>query len=118
MSFLIDPPLLVCAGAAIERWSPNERASRVVSHAVLATFLVTSASLYVNAGWTRALWPAFGAASGRDWMLNSGVFSFPHEQPPPAAHLVAAGLFAAYPWFLGVGRRAARRGPQLAGDRV
>src|SRR5438132_3702920 len=109
MSFLIDPPLLLASGAAIERIAPDDRLARVGEGAVLGVFLATSIGLYANASWTRWLWKACRADSGRDWMLNSGVTSFEHEKVGLATHVLAAGLFATYPLFMRAGRRLARR---------
>src|SRR5207237_977339 len=80
MSFLVDPPMLVMTGAAIERLAPDERAASRASTAVLGTFLVTSGALYTNARWIRPFWEACRAETGRDWMLNSGVFGFDHRR--------------------------------------
>ena len=105
MSFLVDPPLLVASGAAIERLAPDERSAERASRAVLATFLVTSGALYANARWIRWFWRACRAESGRDWMLNSGVFRFDHRRVGWPTHLLSIGIFATYPWWLRVGRR-------------
>lgn len=96
MSFLVDPPLLVLSGAAIEVLAPDEDAAKVAGAAVLGTFFAVSGALYAHPGW------------GRDWMLNSGVFSFEHRRVGVRTHLAAAVVFATYPWWLRVGRRLAR----------
>ena len=106
MSFLVDPPMLVAAGAA-SNLLPDERSRKVAERAVVATFIVTSASLYVNAGWTRWLWELCRADSGRDWMINSGVTTFEHERPKPAVHVLGLALFAAYPLWFRLGARVA-----------
>ncbi|MHB8671621.1 MAG: hypothetical protein ACYDAD_13865 [Acidimicrobiales bacterium] len=111
MSFLVDPPLLVAGGAAASRLVRDERSRTRVERAVLAVFLGTSISLYLNARWTRWLWRLCGAESGRDWMLNSGVAHFEHRAPRPAVHAAAAVLFATYPsWYRLGGRLGGRRG--------
>lgn len=111
MSFLVDPPLLVACGAAANLL-PDERARTRAERAVLATFLGTSISLYLNARWTRPLWKLCRARSGRDWMLNSGVTHFEHERPRAAVHVAAVALFVTYPlWFRLGARLAASRGP-------
>ena len=109
MSFLVDPPLLVGAGAAIGRLAPTDRSRRGAEAAVLAGFMATSISLYVDARWTRRLWEPLPATSGRDWMINSGVFGFEHRRPGPGTHVVAASLFATYPLWLRLGVRLGRR---------
>lgn len=109
MSFLLDPPMLVGAGAAIERLAPDERTKRIAQTATVAVFVGTSVGLYLEAPWTRWLWKLCGARSGRDWMLNSGVTRFEYERPSPAVHVAAAAMFALYPSWLRFGRRLARR---------
>lgn len=109
MSFLIDPPLLIAAGAAIERFAPNEAAADVLETATTATFIAGSLGLYLNAEPTRWLWELCGAESGRDWMLNSGVLDIEHHNPSDRTHAVAAALFATYPLWPRLGRWLARR---------
>lgn len=109
MSFLLDPPLLVAAGAALERAGVDEQRARDVERAVLGVFLVTSISLYANARWTRPLWRACRASSGRDWMINSGVWSMDAGPVSARGVATAAAIFATYPSFLRLGRRLARR---------
>ena len=109
MSFLADPPLLVVSGAAIERFAPDEQVASRASAAVLGTFFVTSGALYANASWIRPFWEACRAESGRDWMLNSGVFRFDHRRARWPTHLLGLAIFATYPSWLRLGRRLARR---------
>lgn len=109
MSFLADPPLLVGAGAAIEAAIPDEEAKRKVEIGVLAVFLVTSISLYFDLGWTKWLWKLCRARSGRDWMLNSGVLRLDYEEVGTGTHAAAAALFALYPLWIHLGRRAGAR---------
>lgn len=111
MSFLIDPPWLYATGRAYGRLMPDERApvARAAHTATAAAFLVTSISLYLDRPWTRPIWRACRASSGRDWMLNSGVFRFDPKRPSRRTHVVSALLFVTYPWWLLLGERAARR---------
>jgi hypothetical protein len=109
VSFLVDPPLLVGSGAIIERRARSERAADTLSRLVLAGFLITSISLYLNLRWTRWIWELCRADSGRDWMLNSGVLSFNHERPSLTTHVTSAAIFASYPVWLRWGRKLARR---------
>lgn len=111
MSFLVDPPLLVAAGAAIERVTPDERRARVFEAVTITGFLATSVSLYLNAPWTDWVAKLCGAESGRDWMLNSGVFGFEHRRSTRATHIVASVLFTTYPLWLRAGRRLFPRRP-------
>ncbi|HML00113.1 MAG TPA: hypothetical protein VK428_08000 [Acidimicrobiales bacterium] len=109
MSFLVDPPLLVASGAAIETAVPDERTARRLEAAVLGVFVVTSVSLYLNARWTHWLARLCRADSGRDWMLNSGVFHFDHERAGAPTHLASAAIFCTYPLWIRLGRRAGGR---------
>ncbi len=49
------------------------------------------------------------AASGRDWMLNSGVFKFDWKAAGPRTHKISAAIFATYPLWLWLGIRRGRR---------
>jgi len=108
MSFLIDPPLLLASGAAIEMMAPTEGAADLAETAVLGVFLGTSISLYFDAPWTEPIWRLCGAKSGRDWMLNSGVFKFEYEETTQTMNTAAGLMFATYPFWLRLGRRLAR----------
>jgi hypothetical protein len=115
-SFLLDPPMLVGSGyltaRITRRLTPaaRARARRVLGLATITGFWVTSVSLYLNLEWTRWIWEMCGAESGRDWMLNSGVLSFEHEEPSPATHAVSAAILATYPLWFRLGVRAGSRG--------
>jgi hypothetical protein len=109
VSFLLDPPLLVATGAAIERLSPDEGVARLASRAAVATVVGTSVALYLDAPGLGLIWRPFRAKSGRDFMLNSGLTRFPYKRPSARTHLLAVALFAAYPLWLRAGRRVARR---------
>jgi hypothetical protein len=111
MSFLIDPPWLYATGVAYGRLMPERSpTARAVGGATAAVFLATSISLYLDRRWTRPIWRACRARSGRDWMLNSGVFRFDAERAGAGTHLVSALLFATYPSWLWLGERRARGG--------
>ncbi len=111
MSFLIDPPWLYATGRLYGRAMPEQtRASHALHAATATAFLATSVSLYLDRPWTAPIWRACRASSGRDWMLNSGVFGFEHRHVGRRVHLLAALAFATYPWWLWLGERAARRG--------
>jgi hypothetical protein len=105
MSFLIDPPLLVGTGALIEKIAGDEDTARKLELLTIVGFLGTSISLYFNAPWTKWMADMCKAESGRDWMLNSGVFKFDHEEVGRRAHLVSAAIFATYPIWLHLGRK-------------
>jgi hypothetical protein len=115
-SFLLDPPMLVGSGWLATRLTAGLRgrrrrqAQRALEFATVGGFVVTSASLYLNLGWTRWIWELCRAESGRDWMLNSGVFRFEHERPSRRVHVVSAAILATYPlWY--------RLGVRLGGSR-
>jgi hypothetical protein len=110
MSFLIDPPWLYATGRVYGRLLPERTpAARAIHTATAGAFLATSISLYLDRPWTRPIWRACRAESGRDWMLNSGVFGFDHRRAGAPAHAISALLFATYPWWLLLGERAQRR---------
>jgi len=113
MSFLIDPPWLYASGrlygSVLEEGTP---AARLVHRSTAAIFLVTSISLYADRGWTRPIWERCKAKSGRDWMLNSGVFKFEHRRVDRRTHALSALIFLTYPWWLLLGERHARRRKQ------
>ena len=109
MSFLIDPPWLYANGRAYAAVGPPGTAATAVGAATIATFWAVSVSLYLNKPWTRPIWKACRAEDGRDWMLNSGVLRFEHEDPPARTHIAGAALFASYPWWLWLGLRHGRR---------
>lgn len=112
MSFLIDPPWLYATGELYGRKAPEALhgpAAKALGAATIGAFWATSVSLYLNRPWTRPIWKACRAASGRDWMLNSGVLKLDHERPGAATHAISALLFATYPLWLVLGYRRARR---------
>jgi hypothetical protein len=108
-SFLLDPPMLVGSGWLAARVtggldpSLRARARRALGAATMAIFWGTSVSLYLNLEWTRWIWEMCRAESGRDWMLNSGVFRFDHERPSAKTHAVSAAILASYPAWLALG---------------
>ena len=105
MSFLIDGPWLYANGRAIARTGhPTELAA-----GTMAVFWGVSIPLYLNQRWTRPVWRLCRAQSGRDWMLNSGVFSLDHERASTRTHAVSAAIFATYPLWLWLGYRHAKR---------
>lgn len=111
MSFLLDPPLLVAAGAVIERAVPGEEAARTAGAVTVGTFIGVSTLLYLRAPVPGLSWlyRPFGARDGRDFMLGSGVRSFAGHEAGPRTHALAAAIFATYPGWLWLGRRLARR---------
>jgi hypothetical protein len=113
-SFLLDPPMLFGNGVLIgrlfgDRDGGRRSVVRGLEALTIAVFWGTSISLYLNKEWTRWIWEMCGAESGRDWMLNSGVFSFDHTAATPATHAMSAAIMATYPWWLAAGVRAGAR---------
>jgi hypothetical protein len=110
MSFLIDPPWLYATGRAYGRMMPEHgRAAKAVEAATIGAFLATSISLYLDRPWTRPIWRACRAASGRDWMLNSGVLKIDWRAAGGRTHLLCAAIFTTYPLWLRLGIRRGSR---------
>jgi hypothetical protein len=113
MSFLIDPPLLYSGGRTYARLTrdskPSPARDAAAGAAYMAVFWGVSVGLYLDQGWTRPVWRMCRAASGRDWMLNSGVFKFDWQAAGPRTHKLSAGVFATYPLWLWLGVRRGRR---------
>jgi hypothetical protein len=112
MSFLLDPPLLVATGAAIEHFAPDERTADRLAGVTMATFLGVSVPLWLDsrARPLEVIWQPFGSSGPRDFMVNSGVLDLPVPKPAGAReHLMAAAVFATYPLALHLGRRLVRR---------
>lgn len=116
-SFLIDGPWLLSIGwvlgkivnKMVDDEEKSKSAKMFLGLATIAIFWITSVSLYFNMEWTRWIWEMCGAESGRDWMINSGVFNFDHESVDGKGHLLAALLFLTYPVWLQVGFKLADR---------
>ena len=113
MSFLIDPPWLYANGRAYAALMPERaqgRTAAAAGAATMAAFWAVSISLYLDKDWTRPVWRLCRAASGRDWMLNSGVLRLDPDAAGCGTHAVSAALFASYPYWLWRGWRDGRRG--------
>ncbi|ORV09910.1 hypothetical protein [Mycobacterium celatum] len=108
MSFLLDPPMLVVSGVAIERGLPAEQRDAAEA-ATLGVFFGGSFGLYNNVPGLGVLWRPFRARNGRDFMWNSGVFGVNTDELRWPMHALAAGIFATYPFFLKLGRGLGRR---------
>lgn len=109
MSFLLDPPLLVASGAAIERIAPDEPAARTLGAVTAGIFIGVSLALYANVPGLGAFWKPFGSRSGREFMLTSGLAPVDEGRLRRRHHVAALSVFATYPAWLALGRRAARR---------
>jgi hypothetical protein len=112
VSFLIDPPWLYANGEAYARLAPElaqGRAAAAAGAGTIGVFWLVSVSLYLNRAWTQPIARACGARDGRDWMLNSGVFSFDHRGAGRGTHAASALLFLTYPLWLWLGYRRGRQ---------
>jgi hypothetical protein len=112
MSFLIDPPWLYANGRAygqLTRESPDAKRDALFVGGTMAVFWGVSVALYLDRPWTRPIWKACRAGSGRDWMLNSGVLRIDPRRAGKPTHLVSTAIFATYPYWLWRGLRAGRR---------
>jgi hypothetical protein len=112
LTFLIDPPLLMVfslVSMTIGSWA-RIRTSRPVGSILVVLSLVvimfTSSSLYFNCWWLDWFWQPFSPAvtSGRDLMVNSGLFAFDTSTPSIVSDALAVLQIALYPlWsYLGV----------------
>ena len=106
MSFLIDGPWLYANGRAIARATDNPAP---LAAGTMAVFWGVSIPMYLNRRWTRPIWRACRATSGRDWMINSGVLKLDAEHAPRRTHAISAAIFATYPLWLWLGVRQGRR---------
>ena len=104
MSFLVDAPWLYANGRALGAVVEDETAQNAIAAATMLTFWGVSISLYRDAAWTRPLLRVLPGDSGRDFMVNSGVFRF----DPRRRTALHAMIFASYPLFLWLGLRHAR----------
>ncbi len=112
MSFVIDPPLLVASGAAIEAAAGQDEATaRRLRGGVVGLFVLVSLALYANLPGLGRLWRPFGSRSGREFMLTSGLARVDESRIAGAQHAGALSLFLLYPLWIRLGSalvRAAR----------
>jgi hypothetical protein len=102
LSLLADPPLLFANGEAFARLAPRRARDSGAEAAALAVgvFWGVSIPLYLNARWTRPLWPLLPGRDGRDFMVNFPGLSVDTRRAGPGMHALAAAVFATYPlWF-------------------
>jgi len=110
-SFLIDGPWLLSLGwvyaKLIKKFAKTaedeKKAKLFLKISTVVVFYITSIGLYFNLEFTRWIWEMCGAESGRDWMINSGVFNFDHENVSTKGHIIAALIFMTYPMWLELG---------------
>jgi len=117
-SFLLDPFLLFVDGLLLalvweRRWRGRGLTKALplgIGASILAIFWSVSISLWFDSAWTASFARWCGAETGRDWMLNSGVFHFDYRAPPSTAlQAIAFVLFATYVGWLLLGARVGSR---------
>jgi hypothetical protein len=109
LSFIIDPPLLVTTGAAVEHAVTDRKLARALEVGTVATFVAVSLALYANAPGLRPIWAPFGARSGREFMLTSGLAEVDERAMRTRDHAAALAQFALYPLWFRLGIMAARK---------
>lgn len=109
MSFVIDPPLLVASGAAIEAAAGEDEATkRRLRGGVVALFVGVSLALYANLPGLDRIWRPFGARSGREFMLTSGLARIDESRLSAGHHAGALSLFLLYPLWARLGAALVR----------
>jgi hypothetical protein len=106
MSFLIDGPWLYANGRAIAR--ATDRPAPLAA-GTMAVFWGVSIPLYLDSRWTRPIWRACRARSGRDWMINSGGLRVDAAKVGRRGHALSVAIFATYPLWLWLGIRHGKR---------
>jgi hypothetical protein len=109
MSFVIDPPLLVASGAAIEAVAGEDEATaQRLRGGVVALFVLVSLALYANVPGLGRLWRPFGSRSGREFMLTSGLARIDEGRIAARQHAGALSLFLLYPLWVRLGSALVR----------
>ena len=110
MSLLADPPLLFANGEAYARLAPGRARDGVVAAGVVALFWAVSVPLYLNAAWTRPLWPLLPGRDGRDFMVNFPGLRVNTRRAGRWLDALAIAVFATYPAWFRLGVAHGRRG--------
>jgi hypothetical protein len=95
----------------VERAVADRRVAHALEVGTVATFVGVSLALYANAPGLRAIWAPFGARSGREFMLTSGLAAIDGRTMRARHHVAALAQFALYPIWFRLGARAARKNP-------
>ncbi|MHA1479980.1 MAG: hypothetical protein ACTSQZ_00955 [Candidatus Thorarchaeota archaeon] len=111
MTFLIDPPLLIFFSLiSLKIGDLVSTKTKLPIGKFLALFslvviLFTSTSLYLNGWWLDWFWVPFQPAvtSGRDLMINSGIFSFESANTAGLTDALAFIQIALYPMWTLIG---------------
>ncbi len=99
MSFVIDPPLLFLSGLIIfflgQRLEWNRHAKIVVGIAIVLTFIIFSALLYLDI--FRCVFPFFAGMSGSEFMLHTNITGISKADVPS---IIVVILFILYPFWI------------------
>lgn len=109
VSLLADPPLLFANGEAYARLAPRSWPPAPAAAAAVGLFWGVSIPLYLNARWTRRLWPMLPGRSGREFMVNFPGLRVDTRRAGARLHAVAAAVFATYPLWFWAGYEHGRR---------
>lgn len=113
MTFLIDPPLLVvfslisCAIGVRVQSKTSLPVGGVLAIFSLCAIIFTSTSLYLNMWYMDWFWTPFypTITSGRDLMINSGLFGFESSSTAGMIDALAAIQIVLYPLWTYLGLR-------------
>ncbi|MGY5860108.1 MAG: hypothetical protein RTU63_12120 [Candidatus Thorarchaeota archaeon] len=113
MTFLIDPALLIlfslvsCWIGHIVRNKTALPVGKILSVFSLCVIIFTSTSLYLNMWYMDWFWQPFAplVTSGKDLMINSGVFYFESTNTAGLIDILAAIQIILYPLWTFIGLR-------------
>jgi hypothetical protein len=113
LTFLIDPPLLITFGFVSYIIGDSIRGrtklpvSQILAVFSVCTIIFTSSTLYLNLWFMDWFWQPFSplVSSGRDLMINSGIFSFESENTAGLIDTLAFIQIALYPLWIYIGVR-------------
>ena len=113
MTFLIDPGLLIifslvsCWIGSRVKDRTTKPIGRLLAIFSLCVIIFTSTSLYLNMWYMDWFWIPFSPAitSGRDLMINSGIFQFESTNTAGLIDTLAAIQIVLYPLWTYVGLR-------------
>lgn len=113
MTFLIDPALLIiftlisCWIGHVVKDKTTLQIGKILSIFSLCVIIFTSTSLYLNLWYMDWFWQPFFpiVASGKDLMINSGIFDFESVNTLGLTDSLAAIQIILYPFWTYVGLR-------------
>ena len=105
MTFLIDPGLLIifslvsCGIESYVRERTTLPVGKILAIFSLCVLIFTSTSLYLNLSYMDWLWQPFSpvVTSGKDLMINSGIFNFESTNTSGLIDVLAAVQIILYP---------------------